>query len=137
MGGSAIRTDSTTQWRFNVPTDVALAQVNARFTEEATAAWRSAVREQLRQRATLGELARTIELDDVAPGDGDAFSAWLDEDWTPGAARRLRALLRLLAWSGRPATFAWEACDDWSEFALTVRSRNGSGRDVLVRTPHP
>jgi hypothetical protein len=137
MGGSAIRTDSTTHRRFNVATDVALAQLNARFTEEAMAGWRSAVREQLRQRAALGELARTIDLDDVAPGDGEAFSAWLDEDWTPTAARRLRALLRLLTWSGRPATFAWEACDDWSEFALAVRSCDGSGRDVLVRTPHP
>lgn len=138
MGGSAIRSNGALQWRFNVPTRVALERINARFTSDEVASWRRDVREQLRQRAPLSELARTIGLDDVAPGSGDAFSTWLDQDWTPAAARRLRSLLWLLARSGDAATFDWEACGDWSDFAIEVqRGADPGRRDVLVRTPHP
>lgn len=138
MGGSAIRKTSAAQWRFDVPTGVALERINARFTADEVDSWRRDVRDQLRRRAPLGEVARTIGLDDVAPGSGDAFYDWLDEDWSPAAARRLRALLWLLAWWGGAATFDWDACDGWGEFALEVRRNADDGtRDVLLQTPHP
>ena len=136
MGGSAIRNTSAGQWRFDVPAGLALERINARFTTDEVGSWRRDVLDQLRRRAPLGEVARTIGLDDVAPGD--AFYTWLDEDWPPAAARRLRALLWLLAWWGGGASFEWDACDDWSDFSMDLQGDAGADRrQVLLRTPHP
>lgn len=102
--------------------------------------WREPVRERLRRRAPLSEVASAIGLepDRVAPGTGDAFHLWLDEDWTPEASRRLRALLRLVVAFPGTVTFDWDVCPDWDAFELEARRQPGtSDRDVLVRTPHP
>lgn len=137
MGGSAIRTHDSPR-RLDVPADLALERINARFTAEQVAAWRDAVRPILRRGGPLGEVAREIGLDDVAPGSGEAFLDWLDEDWPTPAARRLQALLWHLVWAPGGVRFSWEACDDWSEFDLEVRPDTaGPHRAVLVRTPHP
>lgn len=138
MGGSGIRTDDSPR-RFDVPPQLALERINARFTAAQVAAWRPVVRAQLREGTSLGELGRAIGLVDVVPGAGGAFVDWLDDDWPGSAARRLQALLWHIVWSPSGVRFAWEATDDWTGFDLEVRVEGGDEADraVLVRTPHP